>query len=177
MLPNVWDAGSARAVEAAGFAVVATSSAAVAGDMGQEDGRLSASTMLAVVTQVARAVSVPVTADLEHGYGLAPTELVRGLAATGAVGCNLEDSDPTTGELVDRSQPDFLADVRAAAVDSGLDLVINARIDTDPHAVVSPTRQLADCIRRARLYFDAGVDCVFPSCSPTPAPSAVSSSA
>jgi 2-methylisocitrate lyase-like PEP mutase family enzyme len=163
VLPNVWDVESARAVEAAGFGAVATSSAAIAAELGLADGQVGAGPMLAQVTRIVRAVRVPATADLERGYGLAASELVERLAATGAAGCNLEDSDPLTGELVDaQAQADFLAGVRAAAVDAGVDLVINARIDTVLHGAGSGTRKLADIVRRAQLYLGAGVDCVYP---------------
>jgi 2-methylisocitrate lyase-like PEP mutase family enzyme len=160
VLPNVWDAASARTVEKAGFAAVATSSAAIAAALGYRDGEaLPVVEMLDTIARIADAVSVPVTADIERGYGLAPAELVERLAATGAVGCNLEDSDPRTRTMVDPSaQADFLAAVRAAAVHSGLDLVINARVDT----FARPDPILEDALIRARLYRAAGADCVFP---------------
>ncbi|MEV4756109.1 isocitrate lyase/phosphoenolpyruvate mutase family protein [Micromonospora sp. NPDC049559] len=165
VLPNAWDAGTARAVEAAGFPAVATSSAAVAESLGYADGEATPpGEMLAAVARVARAVAVPVTADLERGYGMAPTELVERLAATGAVGCNLEDSDPRTGELVDpQEQADFLAAVRAAADDAGVDLVLNARVDVYlAGGTGDPTERLAEAVRRARRYAAAGADCVYP---------------
>src|SRR5690606_11803669 len=132
MLPNVWDAASARAVRAAGFPAVATSSAALAEALGYADGEAApVAEVLDAVARIAAAVPVPVTADLERGYGMAPAELVERLAATGAVGCNLEDSRPGTGALVEvGEQVDFIAGVREAARTAGVDLVINARIDT-----------------------------------------------
>jgi 2-methylisocitrate lyase-like PEP mutase family enzyme len=160
VLPNVWDAASARAVEKAGFPAVATSSAAIAAALGYRDGEaLPAVEMLDTIARIVDAVSVPVSADIERGYGMAPAELVERLAATGAVGCNLEDSDPPTRAMVDPSaQVDFLVAVRAAAVHSGLDLVINARVDT----FARPDPALDDALNRARLYREAGADCVFP---------------
>ncbi|MEU0569724.1 isocitrate lyase/phosphoenolpyruvate mutase family protein [Nonomuraea sp. NPDC005983] len=157
VLPNVWDAASARAVLEAGFPVVATGSAAVARVLGYDDGEATpVAEMMAAVARIARAVDVPVTADVERGYGLAPAELAERLAATGAVGCNLEDSDPRTDELVEpEKQAAFLAEVRAAA---GPGLVINARVDTYLHG--DGTRKAA--VERARLYLDAGADCVYP---------------
>lgn len=163
ILPNAWDVRSAQAVEAAGFPVVATSSAAVAEEHGRSDGELDAATMLEAVATITRGVRVPVTADLERGYGLAPDELVPAIKATGAVGCNLEDTDSGTGRQVGiDEQCALLSAVRAAADASGLDLVINARIDTFVHPTGSATAQLADAIRRARGYLSAGADCVFP---------------
>jgi 2-methylisocitrate lyase-like PEP mutase family enzyme len=164
VLPNIWDAASARAVTAAGFPVVATGSAAVAPVLGYDDGEAApAGEVLAAVARIARAVPVPVTADMERGYGLAPAEFVERLAATGAVGVNLEDSDPRTGVMVDMDeQAGFLAAVRAAAVDAGVDLVINARADSYAHGTGTPEERLADAVERGRRYLRAGADCVYP---------------
>ncbi|GAA2072880.1 isocitrate lyase/PEP mutase family protein [Actinomadura alba] len=164
VLPNVWDAASARAVEAAGFPAVATSSAAVAEVLGHSDGEATpVEEMLDAIARIVRAVSTPVTADLERGYGMAPAELVERLFATGAVGCNLEDSVPGTGTLVDAGrQTDFIAEIRDAAREAGVDVVLNARIDTFIHGTGTPAERLAEAIRRARLYVAAGADCVFP---------------
>jgi 2-methylisocitrate lyase-like PEP mutase family enzyme len=168
ILPNVWDAGSARIVAAAGFAAVATSSAAVAESLGYPDGEAApAEEVLDAIARIARAVSVPVTADFERGYGLPPAQLVERLAASGAVGCNLEDSEPSTRALVDADrQADFLGAVRESARTSGIDLVINARIDVFLDDVGfgadSTAARLDEAIRRARLYVSAGADCVYP---------------
>jgi len=128
VLPNVWDAVSARVFAEAGFAALATSSGAVAEALGYADGqRTPAAEMFAAITRITRSVDVPVTADIEAGYGLAPGELAGRLADAGVVGCNLEDSDPVTGELADPGrQADYLTAVRTAA---GEALVINARVD------------------------------------------------
>ncbi|MFG1943570.1 isocitrate lyase/phosphoenolpyruvate mutase family protein [Nonomuraea sp. NPDC048826] len=159
ILPNAWDAASARAVREAGFPAVATGSAAVARVLGYEDGELTPVTeMLAAVSRVVRVVDVPVTADMERGYGLDPAELAERLIATGAAGCNLEDSDPRTDELIDPDeQAAFLAAVRAAA---GPALVVNARIDT--YIARDGSRERADAVARARRYLEAGADCVYP---------------
>ncbi|NUP01019.1 MAG: isocitrate lyase/phosphoenolpyruvate mutase family protein [Nonomuraea sp.] len=157
ILPNVWDAASARAVVEAGFPAVATGSAAVSRVLGYADGeRTPVGEMMAAVARIVRAVDVPVTADVERGYGLAPAELAARLAEAGAVGCNLEDSDPRTKELVDAGeQADFLAAVREAA---GQDLVINARVDTYLHG----DGERAAAVARGRRYLEAGADCVYP---------------
>ena len=117
VLPNVWDVPSARAVVAAGYPAVATSSEAVAGTLGYADGQKApVGEMFAVAAQIARAVDAPLTVDAEGGYGLAPVELVDRLLATGAVGCNLEDTDSNSGQLRNPSaQAEFLSAVRAAA--------------------------------------------------------------
>lgn len=164
VLPNVWDAASARAVEAAGFSVVATGSAAVAATLGYDDGEAApAAEMLAAVARIVRAVAVPVTADLERGYGLPAAELVARLTATGAVGCNLEDSNPGRGTMADADeQAEFLAAVRAAATVAGVDLVLNARVDTYLYGTGTPSERLVEAVRRARLYLAAGADCVYP---------------
>ncbi|HEU4541045.1 MAG TPA: isocitrate lyase/phosphoenolpyruvate mutase family protein [Jiangellaceae bacterium] len=163
ILPNAWDAASARAVEAAGFPAVATSSAAVAESLGYSDGESTpAHEMLDAVSRIVRVLNVPGTVDMERGYGMAPAELVERLAATGAVGCNLEDSDPRTGRLIDMGeQVAFLGDVRAAANSAGLDLVINARIDTYLMDARSD-EPVAETRRRALEYRKAGADCVYP---------------
>ncbi|MGW3344775.1 isocitrate lyase/PEP mutase family protein [Nonomuraea rubra] len=158
ILPNVWDAASARAVREAGFPAVATSSAAVARVLGYDDGELTpVGEMMAAVARVARAVEgVPVTADVERGYGLKPAELVERLLEAGAAGCNLEDSLPGRGELVDPGeQAEFLAEVRAVAGDA---LVINARVDVYLYGPAS--RQ--EAVARGRRYLEAGADCVYP---------------
>jgi 2-methylisocitrate lyase-like PEP mutase family enzyme len=170
VLPNAWDAASARMVEAAGFPVVATSSNATAAILGYADGEEApVEEVLTAAAQIARAVDVPVTVDFERGYGLVPAELVERFAATGAVGLNLEDSDPPTGEMVDPAeQAEFLAAVRSAAQSAGVDLVINARTDSFLRGAGSPEEQLAGSIDRGRRYLEAGVDCVYPIAASDP---------
>ncbi|MFC9948177.1 isocitrate lyase/PEP mutase family protein [Streptomyces pratensis] len=164
VLPGPWDVPSAQAFEEAGFPALATPSAGVAASLGYADGQTPAAVMFAAVARIARAVSVPVSADIEAGYGLAPDELVGRLLEAGAVGCNLEDS--VDGVLVDpREQADRLARVRAAA---GGGLFVNARIDTYVHGTPGATdaEAEADTIARARLYAEAGADCVYPIMAP-----------
>src|SRR5262249_50389281 len=152
VLPNAWDAASARLVETAGFPVVATSSFATAEVLGYDDGESApVADVLAAAARIARSVSLPVTVDFERGYRL---------AATGAVGVNLEDSDPHSGEMVDAAeQANFLAAVRSAALSAGLDLVLNARTDSFQRRVGSPAEQLSDSIDRGQRYLAAGADC------------------
>jgi 2-methylisocitrate lyase-like PEP mutase family enzyme len=160
LLPNVWDAASARAVEAAGFPVVATSSGAVAESLGYSDHEgAPAGEMFDAVRRISRVVGVPVTVDAEAGYGLSAAELAERLAESGAVGCNIEDTDHAGGGLIDAAaQAEKLSALREAAGD---ELVINARIDVflgveDQHTVLDAA------IKRAHAYLDAGADCVFP---------------
>jgi 2-methylisocitrate lyase-like PEP mutase family enzyme len=158
VLPNAWDPGSARAIEAAGAKAVATTSAGVSWAEGVADaGGLTRAAALAVLRRIVSVVSVPVTADLESGYGVTPAEVGATVAeaiAIGAVGINLEDS--VAHKLV---EPGVLAEriaaAREAAVASGIDLVINARTDT--HLFGDGTGTL----ERARLYAEAGADVLF----------------
>lgn len=156
VLPNAWDAASARAVAKAGFPAVATSSGAVARTLGYRDGEdMPAEEAFAAVARIAGAVDIPVTADVEGGYGLAPAELVDRLLGAGAVGCNVEDTDHHgEGVLVDAArQADRIAGMKAAG-----DIVVNARVDT----YVNGIDDVDETLRRARLYLDAGADCVYP---------------
>lgn len=164
ILPNAWDVPSARAVEAAGSAAVATSSSAVAETLGFEDGELApADAMFAAVTRIASAVEVPVTMDAEAGYRLSAVEFVARLLEAGAVGCNLEDSDHRAGGIRDSDvQAAWLADVRAAAEAAGVPIVINARVDVHVREIGAPETRLAEAIRRGNLYLAAGADCVYP---------------
>src|SRR4051794_35178551 len=105
LLPNAWDVATARAVVAAGFPVVATTSAGVAEALGYDDHEgAPPGEMLAAAARIARGVDVPVTVDAEAGYGMEPAELVAALRAAGAAGCNLEDSDYAAGSLRDRDR-------------------------------------------------------------------------
>src|SRR5436190_18606924 len=126
LLPNAWDVATARAVVAAGFPVVATTSGGVAATLGYEDHEgAPGEEMLAAAARIARGVDVPVTVDAETGYGMEPAELVAALRSAGAAGCNLEDSDHTAGSLRDPDEhAEWLGAVRQAAAQDGYPLVI-----------------------------------------------------
>jgi len=160
LLPNVWDADTARIVEEASFPVVATSSIAVASSLGYPDGEgAPVDEMFAAAARIAGAVAVPVTVDAESGYGLGAAEFVDRLLGTGAVGCNLEDTDHAAGKPRPvEEQAERLAAVRKAA---GEDLVLNARIDVFFRAE-RQVEVLPEGIERARAYLAAGADCVYP---------------
>jgi 2-methylisocitrate lyase-like PEP mutase family enzyme len=165
ILPNVWDAASAKIVAEAGFPAIATASAAISAMLGYPDGEGAPwQEMFAAAGRIARVVSVPVTVDAEAGYGLEPRELVDRLLEIGAVGCNLEDTDHHAGGLVEASaQAERLAAIRAAAADAGVPIVINARADTFlPKAGVPEEERVAEAVRRGRLYLGAGADCIYP---------------
>jgi 2-methylisocitrate lyase-like PEP mutase family enzyme len=170
LLPNAWDVATARAVVAAGFPVVATTSGGVAATLGYEDHEgAPGDEMLAAAARIARGVDVPVTVDAEAGYGMEPTELVAALRSAGAAGCNLEDSDYDAGALRDPDRhAEWLRAVREAASADGYPLVINARVDVFLGPFLSgagPGTQaelVPDALRRANAYLEAGVDCVYP---------------
>jgi 2-methylisocitrate lyase-like PEP mutase family enzyme len=170
LLPNAWDVATARAVVAAGFPVVATTSGGVAAALGYEDHEgAPGDEMLAAAARIARGVDVPVTVDAEAGYGMQPAELVDALRTMGAAGCNLEDSDYAADRLRDPDQQaEWLRAVRDAAAADGYPLVINARVDVFLHpflAGAGPGTQrelVTDAVRRAEAYLEAGVDCVYP---------------
>jgi 2-methylisocitrate lyase-like PEP mutase family enzyme len=170
MLPNAWDVASAKAVEAAGFPVVATTSGGVAAALGYEDHEGAPhEEMLAAAARIGRSVNIPMTVDAEAGYGLEPGELVAALRRIGAAGCNLEDTDHATGKLRDPAQQaHWLRRLREAARDEDYGLVINARIDVFLSAVTSGSHErkqgelVAEALTRADAYLEAGADCVFP---------------
>jgi 2-methylisocitrate lyase-like PEP mutase family enzyme len=165
VLPNAWDAASARIVEEAGFPAVATTSSGVAACLGWADGEQTPpGEMFAAIARIARVVTVPVTADLEGGYGLGAEEFVARLLATGAVGCNIEDTE-RSGQSILRdpdAQADYLAAVKRAGRAAGVDIVVNARVDVFVRQFGEPTERVAEAIRRAGIYLDAGADCVYP---------------
>jgi len=147
VLPNAWDVATARLVEEAGFAAVATTSAGVAWAFGYPDGeRISRDEMLEAVGRMAAAVRVPVTADVEAGYGATPeaaADTARGVIAAGAVGLNLEDGTADGGLL---------------------DLALHVeRIQADAFEVKGwdAARRFAEAVRRANAYRVAGADCLF----------------
>jgi 2-methylisocitrate lyase-like PEP mutase family enzyme len=170
LLPNAWDVATARAVVAAGFPVVATTSGGVAAALGYEDHEgAPAEEMLAAAARIGRNVDVPLTVDAEAGYGMEPAGLVAALKDAGAAGCNLEDTNHATGRLREPAQQaDWLRAVREAASEAGYELVINARIDVFLAAVLSGSDEgtqaelVPEALRRAEAYVEAGVDCVFP---------------
>jgi 2-methylisocitrate lyase-like PEP mutase family enzyme len=170
LLPNAWDVATARAVVAAGFPVVATTSAGVANALGYEDHQgAPREEMLAAAARIIRGVDVPVTVDAEAGYGMEPAELVEALRDAGAAGCNLEDTDHAAAALRDPARhAEWLANVRQAATDDGYPLVINARVDVFlvPYfGGAGPGTQaelVPEAVRRASAYLEAGADCVYP---------------
>lgn len=172
VVANAWDAASAAVFVEAGLDAIATSSGAVARSLGFTDGEgTPPDEVFAAIARIATAAraheaglpSVMVTADIEHGYGLDAADLVARLARAGAVGCNLEDSDPRTRTMDPvEEQVGRLAALRRAADQAGTGLVINARVDIHVRADGPEETRLERSMARARAYLEAGADCVFP---------------
>ncbi|WP_229401165.1 isocitrate lyase/PEP mutase family protein [Micromonospora okii] len=167
VLPNAWDAASARIVADCGAAAVATTSAGVSWSLGSPDGEeVDRDRALAVVARVAAAVTVPVTADIEGGYAADPAGVARTVAAVltaGAVGVNIEDGTPA-GATALRPVDEQCARIRAArqaADEAGVRLFVNVRTDVFLLAVGDPADRLAESLRRAAAYRAAGADGVF----------------
>jgi len=166
-LPNAWDVASARVFEDAGFGAMATTSAGVAFSLGYPDGqKITREEMLARVGRISRAVGVPVTADVESGYGNRPEDAGRTaleVIEAGAVGMNLEDvmEDQALPLAELSSQVEKIRAVKEAALKTGVLLVLNARTDVYLKEVGAPGSRYDETIRRLVAYRDAGADCVF----------------
>jgi 2-methylisocitrate lyase-like PEP mutase family enzyme len=163
VLVNVWDAASARVVASApGCVAIATASWSIAAARGYEDGeQIPRDEMIAAVGLIARAVELPVTADLERGFGDAGETLALAIEA-GAVGCNLEDSlaDGTLRPASEHAAA--VAAVRANGEELGVQLVINARTDTFlVEGFDTPEARMIAAIERGEAYMQAGADCIF----------------
>lgn len=167
LLANAWDVASAVVIESTGAPAVATTSAGVAWSLGMPDGNvLDRDVAVALVARIVRAVKVPVTADIEGGFGSDAAEVGETVAAVldaGAVGVNLEDVAPGPGDRLRDAddQAERVAAARAAAESCGIPLVINARIDTYLRSVGEPADRLAATTDRAGCYLDAGADGIF----------------
>lgn len=167
LLPNIWDVASARIIEQAGFPALATTSAGVAFAQGYPDGqKIPGDVMIAAVAQIAGAVSVPVTADVEAGYGTKPEDVARTARAVitaGAVGMNFEDAPGDAGRsLVDLTlQVEKIRAIREAADQAGVPLVLNARTDVYLLQVGEAAKRYDETVSRLSAYRGAGADCVF----------------
>ncbi len=167
VLPNAWDAISARVFEAAGFPAVGTTSAGVANVLGYTDGQFAPrDEVLFMVRRIAGTVQIPVTADIEAGYGADSVEevvkTVRGVLEAGAVGINLEDCAYGATELVDAGlQIEKIGAVRALGESVGVPIVINARTDAFHLLDLSGPQQFGLAVERANAYRKAGADSLF----------------
>lgn len=168
LLPNAWDAMSARIVASEGFPAIATTSGGVAWALGYPDGEAAPwDEVVAATARIARAVSVPVTADIETGYGDTPEAVARSIGdiiGAGAVGVNLEDG-LRSGPAPIRTVDDMVARIRAAreaARAADVPIVINARTDLYLKNIGDEQSRFDEAVVRARAYFAAGADCFYP---------------
>lgn len=167
LLANVWDVASARIIEEAGFPAVATTSAGIAFAHGYPDGqKIPADRMSAAIAEIAAAVRVPVTADVEAGYGSSPEDAARTareVIQAGAVGMNLEDATHDHDKpLVELSlQLEKIKAVREIAQKLGINVVLNARTDVYLLQVGEAAKRYDETVRRLAAFRDAGADCVF----------------
>ena len=167
VLPNVWDVASARLIEDSGYKAIATTSAGIAFSLGYPDGqKISREEMLASIARIVRAVKVPVSADVEAGYGDKPEDAAltaRAVVEAGAVGVNLEDAtgDPER-PLVDLPrQLEKIQSVRETARELKVPLVLNARTDVYLLEVGEADKRYDEALDRLQAFRDAGADCVF----------------
>lgn len=172
VLPNAWDAGSARLFEAMGFDAVATTSGGMAWSLGFADGeQMPLTQVLASVRRMTSVTSVPVTVDFEAGYGESPRDVFRSVLAVidaGAAGINIEDGIRHEVLRDASDAAERIAAAREAADSAGIPIVINARVDTFMvHAHSTETSRdnsdiVSETIRRAELYIAAGADGIYP---------------
>ena len=168
VLPNIWDPIGARILAAKGYPAVATASAAVSASLGYQDGeKINRSTLIDLLGRIARSVDVPVTADIETGYGESLSELeltAQQVIESGVVGVNIEDGLEEGGGLRSvAEQCRRISTLRQIADRRGVHLVINARVDS----FISPSfedgqRAMEEAVMRARAYAAAGADCIYP---------------
>lgn len=167
LMANAWDAVTARMFEAEGFAAVATTSGGVSWALGYADGEAAPwDEVVAQTARIARAVKVPVTADIEAGFGATPDAVARSIAdiiGTGAVGVNLEDGlhGPIPMRTVDEAVARIRA-ARAAANAAGVPIVINARTDLYLKQIGDEASRFDEAVARGRAYLAAGADCFYP---------------
>jgi 2-methylisocitrate lyase-like PEP mutase family enzyme len=167
VLPNAWDVASARIFEKAGFAAIGTSSAGVAFSLGYPDGeKISREEMLGVVRRIARAANVPVTADVEAGYGTTPEEVAetaRAAIDAGAVGMNLEDGAEDQPEFLQdlAKQKEVIHAVLESAQHAGVPFVLNARTDIFLYGIGPAETRLKRTVERLNAFREAGAQSLF----------------
>ncbi|MFL5624115.1 MAG: isocitrate lyase/phosphoenolpyruvate mutase family protein [Ktedonobacteraceae bacterium] len=168
VLPNAWDAASARIFEQARFRAIATTSSGVAAALGYGDGeQISRHMLVETVEHIARVIASPLTADIEAGYGDTIAEVlqtVRAVIDAGAVGINIEDSKKQQSKaLVDVSyQVELIQAIQELGRSMDVPLVINARTDVFLLAIGDPTSRVKEAVLRMNAYRQAGADCLFP---------------
>jgi 2-methylisocitrate lyase-like PEP mutase family enzyme len=167
LLPNAWDVASARILEECGHPAIATTSAGIAYSLGYPDGqRISRDEMLEMAGRIARAVRIPVTADLEAGYGTTVKEMaetVKAAIEAGAIGMNLEDvtGDDESSEVPSSLQVEKIRAIRETAASLGVPFVLNARTDVYLMPIGPEATRFERTVERLRAYRKAGADCLF----------------
>jgi 2-methylisocitrate lyase-like PEP mutase family enzyme len=167
ILPNAWDVGSAAMIALAGAQAIATTSGGIAWSLGRSDGQhLTRAEMIERVRQIAAAITIPVTADIEGGYGPGPEDVamtVEAVIAAGAVGVNIEDSRAPGGPLFNPAeQAERIQAARAASASADLpELFINARTDVFLHGIGIPETRLDHVLARSDAYAQTGADGLF----------------
>ena len=165
VLPTVWDAWSATVCAGAGFAGLTIGSHPLAASVGRADNEgLAFDTVITRAAEITGSVDVPVSLDLESGYGMEPARLIDGLLEAGAVGCNLEDTVHGEGGRLrsPEEHADFIAAVRAAADGASVHVVINGRTDLFLRQVGDPADRFDRAVARLKLLADAGADVLYP---------------
>ena len=166
VLLNSWDIGGSKLIEACGYKAIATTSMGIAASLGYPDCQvIQLSEMIDAITGIANGVQVPVTVDIEAGYGDNLDEIVesvRRIIATGIVGINIEDSIDLSPKLIDAMEfCERISAIRALSESLGFHLVINARTDSFYTSSGSPREKLSESIKRGNRYREAGADCIF----------------
>ncbi|MFD6301387.1 isocitrate lyase/phosphoenolpyruvate mutase family protein [Streptomyces sp. NPDC060235] len=164
VLPTVWDVWSARTAADAGFHALTIGSHPLADSRGADDHEgQTFEEVLAAVRPIIAAVDIPVSVDLEAGYGQKPADLIAGLTEVGGVGLNVEDTVHSDGGRVRSTQEhaNYIAGLRAAADDAGIPVWVNGRTDLFLHAK-DPSAVLDEAIERLRALEQAGADSVYP---------------
>lgn len=166
VLLNSWDIGSSKLIEACGYKAIATTSMGIAASLGYPDCQvIQLHEMIEAITGIVNAVHVPVTVDIEAGYGNNLDEIidsVKKIIATGIVGINIEDSINLSPVLIDEMEfCERISAIRALSDSLGFHLVINARTDSFYTSLGSPQEKLSESIKRGNKYHEAGADCIF----------------
>lgn len=166
VLLNSWDIGSSKLIEACGYKAIATTSMGIAASLGYPDCQvIQLHEMIDAITGIVNAVNVPVTVDIEAGYGNNLEEIidsVKKFIATGIVGINIEDSIDLNPILIDEMEfCERISAIRALSDSLGFHLVINARTDSFYTSQGSTREKLSESIRRGNKYREAGADCIF----------------
>lgn len=166
VLLNSWDAGSSKLIEACGYKAIATTSMGIAASLGYPDCEvITLPEMIEAITRIVHAVEVPVTVDIEAGYGNNLNEIINSIQkiiATGIVGINIEDSIDLNPVLIDEMEfCERISAIRELSDSLGFHLVINARTDSFYTSTGSSQEKLSESIKRGNKYREAGADCIF----------------